>query len=99
MDNNQFKKFFLYARKSTDEPERQILSIEAQLFELREFARKENLNVVKEFVENKTAKEPGREIFNEMLAGIEKKLFGLVIVHNYLPQFLISLLGSPALRD
>ena len=72
MDNNQTKKFFLYARKSTDEPERQILSIEAQLFELREFAKKENLNIVKEFVESKTAKEPGREIFNDMIAGVER---------------------------
>jgi DNA invertase Pin-like site-specific DNA recombinase len=70
--NLQSKKFFLYARKSTDEPERQILSIEAQLFELREYAKKEKLNIVREFVESKTAKEPGREIFNEMLAGIEE---------------------------
>ena len=31
-------KFFLYARKSTDEPDRQILSIEAQIAELKEFA-------------------------------------------------------------
>ena len=82
MANNQTKKFFLYARKSTDEPERQILSIEAQLFELREYARKENLNVVKEFIESKTAKEPGREIFNEMLAGIENgKAEGILAWH------------------
>ena len=70
--NLQTKKFFLYARKSTDEPERQILSIEAQLFELREYARKEGLNIVREFVESKTAKEPGREIFNEMISRIEE---------------------------
>jgi len=70
--NHQTKKFFLYARKSTDEPERQVLSIEAQLFELREYAKKEGLNIVREFVESKTAKEPGREIFNEMVASIEK---------------------------
>ena len=70
--NLQTKKFFLYARKSTDEPERQVLSIEAQMFELREFAKKENLNIVREFVESKTAKEPGREIFNDMVASIEK---------------------------
>ena len=70
--NLQTKKFFLYARKSTDEPERQVLSIEAQMFELREYAKKEGLNVVREFVESKTAKEPGREIFNEMVASIEK---------------------------
>src|SRR3989344_1390830 len=70
--NLQTKKIFLYARKSTDEPERQVLSIEAQMFELREYAKKENLNIVREFVESKTAKEPGREIFNEMVASIEK---------------------------
>src|SRR3989344_1779502 len=69
---DQTKKIFLYARKSTDEPERQILSIEAQMFELREFARKEGLTLIREFVESKTAKEPGREIFNEMIASIEK---------------------------
>ena len=69
--NDQTKKFFLYARKSTDEPERQVLSIEAQLFELQEYARKEGLTLVREFVESKTAKEPGREIFNAMVAGIE----------------------------
>ena len=74
MDNRnlQTKKIFLYARKSTDEPERQVLSIEAQMFELREYAKKEGLNIVREFVESKTAKEPGREIFNDMIASIEK---------------------------
>src|SRR4030042_4251397 len=70
--NLQTKKIFLYARKSTDEPKRQVLSIEAQMFELREFAKKEGLNIVREFMESKTAKEPGREIFNDMVASIEK---------------------------
>ena len=63
--------FFLYARKSTDEPDRQILSIEAQLTELREFAVKEHLEIVREFVESQTAKEPGRPIFNDMISRIE----------------------------
>jgi DNA invertase Pin-like site-specific DNA recombinase len=65
-------KYFIYCRKSTEEEERQILSIEAQLAELRDFAKQNNLFVVKEFTESKTAKEPGRPIFNEMLGEIEK---------------------------
>ena len=64
--------FFLYAHKSTDDEERQILSIEAQLAELREFARKESLAIVDEFIESKTAKVPGRVVFNEMMARIER---------------------------
>ncbi|PIX81268.1 MAG: hypothetical protein COZ34_04185, partial [Candidatus Pacebacteria bacterium CG_4_10_14_3_um_filter_34_15] len=64
-------KYFLYARKSTDEDDRQVLSIEAQVTELHEFARKENLEVIKEFVESKTAKAPGRPIFNSMIKEIE----------------------------
>jgi len=64
-------KYFLYARKSTDEPDRQILSIEAQITELKEFAERENLNIVENFIESQTAKIPGRPIFNEMIKRIE----------------------------
>ncbi|MDP2656168.1 MAG: recombinase family protein [bacterium] len=64
--------FFLYARKSTDEPDRQILSIEAQITELREFAQREHLDIVDTFIESQTAKEPGRPIFNKMLDLVEK---------------------------
>ncbi len=60
-------KYFLYARKSTDEDDRQILSIEAQMAELKEFAAKEKLEIVASFEEAKTAKEPGRTKFGEML--------------------------------
>jgi len=63
---------FLYARKSTDEPDRQMLSIEAQVTELREFARKEKLTIVEEFTESMTARKPGRPIFNAMMDRIGK---------------------------
>lgn len=65
-------KVFLYARKSTDDEERQILSIDAQRNELREFASKQGLEIIFEFVESMTAKEPGRPIFNDMLRRVEK---------------------------
>ena len=65
-------KFFLYARKSTDTEEKQVLSIDAQLSELRAFASKENLPVAGEFTESMTAKTPGRPIFNQILDRIER---------------------------
>ncbi|MBI3618711.1 recombinase family protein [Candidatus Peregrinibacteria bacterium] len=60
-------KYVLYARKSSESEERQALSIEAQIAELREFAAKERLEIVASFEEAKTAKEPGRTVFGEML--------------------------------
>ena len=57
-------RYFIYARKSTDDEDRQVLSIEAQLKELREYAQRENLTVISEIIEAKTAKKPGRPLFN-----------------------------------
>ena len=79
---NQTKKFFVYARKSTDSEERQIRSIDDQITELKEFAQKQNFEIVKIFIEKQTAKEPGRPIFNEMLSSIEKgKAKGILAWH------------------
>ena len=64
-------KYFLYARKSTDVEDKQILSIESQLAELRELAKRENLNITDEFIEKRSAKIPGRPVFNEMLKRIQ----------------------------
>ncbi|MEO8637477.1 MAG: recombinase family protein, partial [Candidatus Taylorbacteria bacterium] len=66
------QKFFLYARKSTDVEDKQVLSIDAQITELRAFAKNEKLEIVEEFVEKRTAKIPGRPIFGEMMKRIEK---------------------------
>ena len=64
-------KYFLYARKSTEDDDKQVMSIESQLYELREFARKEKLEILSEFQESKSAKTPGRPIFGEMMSRIE----------------------------
>ena len=65
-------KYIAYCRKSTDEKDKQVLSIEAQIAELKEFAKRENLFVSEFITEAKTAKMPGREQFAEVLKKIEK---------------------------
>src|SRR3990167_7027910 len=67
-------KYFLYIRKSTDEEDRQVLSLEAQLAELKEYAEKENLEIIETFIEKKTAKVPGREIGKIKKIGEKKNL-------------------------
>jgi len=68
MNNN---KYFLYARKSTDVEDKQVLSIEAQITELRAFAKQEGLQIAEEFIEKQSAKVIGRPIFNKMISRIE----------------------------
>ncbi len=65
-------KYFLYARKSTEDDDKQVMSIPAQLVELREFASRENLEILEEFQESKSAKSPGREVFGKMMMRIER---------------------------
>ncbi len=75
-------KYALYARKSTEGEERQVLSIEAQIAELTEFASKENLEIAASFQEAKTAKEPGRTKFAEMIQLILKgEIQGILAWH------------------
>ena len=62
---------FLYARKSTDVEDKQVLSIDAQLNELRQFAEREAVHIVGELIEKQSAKIPGRPIFDAMLERIE----------------------------
>jgi len=78
-------KYIAYCRKSTDEPDRQILSIEAQVAELEEFAAKENLKIVSFITESKTAKEPGREKFAQVLELIERgEAAGIISWHPFM---------------
>ena len=41
-------RYFVCARKSTEDEDKQVLSIEAQLAELKEFAAKEKVEIVQE---------------------------------------------------
>ena len=72
-------KYIAYCRKSTDEKDKQVLSIEAQIAELKEFAKREKLTVTEFITEAKTAKAPGREQFAEVLKKIEKGMANAIL--------------------
>ena len=75
-------KYILYARKSTDDNGHQLLSIDAQLSELRRFAKQQRFQVVAELVESQTARKPGRPVFNAMMDDIEAgKAGGILAWH------------------
>ncbi len=65
-------KYILYCRKSTDTEDKQVLSLESQERELVALAERDGLEVVSTLRESRSAKEPGRPVFNEMLAAISK---------------------------
>ncbi|KKQ77226.1 MAG: Recombinase, partial [Parcubacteria group bacterium GW2011_GWA1_38_7] len=65
-------KYIGYARKSTDEKDKQVLSIDNQVSELKEFAERENLEIVDFLTEAQSAKVTGRPIFNSLVKRIEK---------------------------
>ena len=73
-------KHFIYCRKSTESEERQVLSIESQETELLKLAEREGIKVDRIFKESKSAKEPGRPVFNEMVSEIEKEISGATLL-------------------
>ena len=73
-------KYCLYARKSSESDERQAMSIDSQLSEMRALAESEGLNVVCELQESHSAKDSGkRPVYNQMLAGIANDDYNAVL--------------------
>lgn len=76
------KKVVIYARVSSKEQEKEGYSIPAQIKLLKEYALKNDFNVVKVFQESETAKKAGRKSFNEMLAYLESNNINIILVEK-----------------
>ncbi len=73
-------KYCLYARKSSESDERQAMSIDSQLNEMRALADNEGLNVVCELHESHSAKESGqRPVYNQLLKGLREDEYNAVL--------------------
>ena len=73
-------KYFLYARKSSEDEDRQMQSVPDQIKVMGEIAKTRNLRIIKTYSEEKSAKIPDkRQQFNEMISQIEKGIANGVI--------------------
>ena len=73
-------KYCLYARKSTESEERQILSIDSQVKEMMQLAEREGLDIAEIKRESHSAKETGqRPIFNEIVEEIKQGKFNGIL--------------------
>jgi len=73
-------KYCLYVRKSTEQDEKQALSIESQVNEMRELAQREGLYIVETKKESHSAKAAGmRPVFNELVLEIQSGKFNGIL--------------------
>src|SRR5688572_15487715 len=63
-------RFFIYCRKSSEAEDRQVLSIPSQNAEMDALAKRHNIQDLVELSEARSAKEPGRPVFDEMMRRI-----------------------------
>jgi len=73
-------KYVLYARKSTESEERQVLSIDSQVKEMLELAEREKLDIVEIRRESHSAKESGqRPVYKEILEDVRRGRFNGIL--------------------
>lgn len=73
-------RYCLYARKSTESEERQVLSIDSQVKEMLRIAERENLDIVDIRRESHSAKDSGqRPVFKELLEDIRRGRFNGIL--------------------
>lgn len=73
-------KYCLYARKSTEQDERQALSIDSQIKEMIELANRDGMNIAEIRRESHSAKASGaRPVFNELIMDIRSGKFNAIL--------------------
>lgn len=73
-------KYCLYARKSTEQEDKQVLSIDSQIQEMEKMARNEGLEIVVTKKESHSAKEAGqRPVFNEIVEELKEGRFSGIL--------------------
>jgi len=73
-------RYCLYARKSMEAEERQALSINSQLNEMKTIAERDNLTVVATRIEAHSAKAVGqRKVFNQIISEIKQKKYNGIL--------------------
>lgn len=73
-------KYCLYARKSTESEERQVLSIDSQIKEMLALADREGLEIVAMKRESHSAKETGqRPVFNEIVEEVKAGKYNAIL--------------------
>ncbi|MDQ5949135.1 MAG: site-specific recombinase [Patescibacteria group bacterium] len=78
--SNTKVKYVLYARKSSESEERQILSIESQVKEMLQLAEKEGLEIIDIRRESHSAKDSGqRPVFKELLEDVRRNRFNGIL--------------------
>ena len=78
-DNIQIK-YCLYSRKSTEQDERQALSIDSQIKEMLKIAEKENLNIIDIKRESHSAKDSGkRPVYEEVIKGVREDKYNAIL--------------------
>ena len=73
-------KYCLYARKSSESDERQAMSIDGQIKEMLQIAKRENINIVETITESHSAKESTqRPAFNKLLDCVHQGKYNAIL--------------------
>ena len=64
--------YIIYARKSTESEDKQVLSIDSQIAELKAHALKRGVAVTEVLTESRSAKAPGRPVFGDLMRRVRR---------------------------